>query len=365
LARLLRPAGPVGALPETSVGWDGLLAAADRHRLVPALWSTLVHHGALAPVPAAVRTTLGSRLGAERALPAMALEDAHAANARRVADLLEQATEVVGAIAGQGVAVVPIKGTDALWRGRYRDPAARTMTDLDLLVPAEQAAAAWAAVQELGYRPVASAPADHHLPPLARPGRAGSVEVHTALLRGRWRDLLPAHAVLARRRPASDGPGQRLHPDDAAAILVAHAQLQDEQRVLLELPLRSLHETALALAADAPVEADGVDWAALSARFAAGGAAAALHDHLALVADLFGVTPPIDLPRSSRRRAAILVALADRPRLQGALGQVAFLPRSLAADRMVALHGGAAHGPGLWATRARHAAAGAGRRLRR
>ncbi|MGK2950566.1 MAG: nucleotidyltransferase family protein [Acidimicrobiales bacterium] len=358
LTTLLRPAGPLGSLPEAAADWDRLLAIADRHRLLPALWSSLEASGALAPVPTAVRATLGDRLGPARALPAMALEDAHRANARRVADLLEQAAEVVGAIADVGVVVVPIKGVDALWSGRYPDPAARTMTDLDLLVAPGQARVAWEVVQRLGYQPAAAAPAEHHLTPLARPGRPGSVEAHTALLRGRWAGLLPAEAVVARSRPADRGPGHRLHRDDAAAILVAHAQLQDEQRLLLELPLRSLHETALALHHDEPV-----DWDAVGGRLAAGGAAGVLHDHLALVERLFDVGSPVVLARSARRRAAGLVALADQRRLRGALGQAAFVPRSLASDRMVALHGGAAAGPGLWATRARHVAAGVARRV--
>lgn len=358
LAALLRPAGPLGPQPADAADWDRLLAIADRHRLLPALWSSLAGAGALTPVPTAVRATLGARLGPARALPAMALEDAHRANAARVADLLEQAAEVVAAIADAGVVVVPVKGVDALWSGRYPDPAARTMTDLDLLVAPGHATAAWEVVQRLGYQPVAAAPAEHHLPPLVRPGRPGSVEVHTALLRGRWAGLLPADDVVARSRPADQGPGHRLHRDDAATILVAHAQLQDEQRLLLELPLRSLHETALALHHGEPV-----DWEAVAGRLAGGGAAGALHHHLALVEHLFGGRQPLPSPRAARRRAAVLVALADQRRLRRALGQVAFVPRALAPERMVALHGGAASGPGLWATRARHVAAGLSRRL--
>jgi hypothetical protein len=154
-----------------------------------------------------------------------------------------------------------------------------------------------------------------------------------------------------------------LHPDHAAAVRIAHAELQDEGRVLLDLPLRALHETALGSGARSdPLGAP--DWSVVAGLFAAAGAVAALTEHLHLTEVLFGVPAPLPAGSRTRTHAALRLALADRPLPQRIAGQVAFLPRSFSADRMVALHGGPGHGPGLWATRARHAVHGAARRLR-
>lgn len=359
LAGLLRPDGPRGALPVDGPGWDELLALAAAHRLLPALWSSLHGSGLLPDVPASLRAATAHRLGPTRELPAVVLADAHARNAARVEDLLAQAATVLGALEGAGIAAAPMKGVDAQWRGRYPDPAARAMTDIDLLVDPARAREADTIVRDLGYEEAEAPVAEHHLPPLVRPGHLGSVELHTAVLRGRWQRLLPVADLLQRSAPAASGPGRRLHPDDAVAILVAHAQLQDEGRVLLELPLRALHETALLLTGDEPV-----DWAVVAQRLAGAGGRV-LPEHLYLTEALLGPSPPVAIPAAARRRAGMVLAVADRPRARAALGQAAFVPRSLSAERMVAIHGGRDRGVRLWATRARHVAAGVVRRLRR
>jgi hypothetical protein len=234
------------------------------------------------------------------------------------------------------------------------------MTDLDLLVDADRAQQAWEHLRGLGYEPIGAVSAEHHLPALVCPGRPGSVEIHTALLRGRWRSFLAADAVLHRSTPELGRPGLRLHPDDAAAIQIAHAQLQDEGRVLLDLPLRAIHETALLLAGPQP---SPVDWRAVERAFVLGGAGAALRSHLRLVELLLGVSSPLAAGRRDRAHARAVLLLADRPRARQVASQVAFVPRSFSAERMTALHGGPGTGPRLWWTRGRHAVAGVRRRL--
>lgn len=363
LADLLRPTGPdLQAVPEGDAGWERLLAVADRHRLVPALASAGLASGWLRPVPAGARAAIGERTGPLGPPPEVRLLEALDRNRDRIDSMLAQGLDVLEALDRAGVPAAPLKGLDALLRRRYPDPAARTMTDLDVLVPAGAAEAALAALAGAGFAPVDAPGAEHHLAPLARPGAPGSVEIHTGVLRGRWAAGLSADGLLDRseRAPAGE-PGRRLTATDAATVLVAHAQLQDEARVLLQLPLRALHETALLLAG--PGEAQ-VDWAMVAERTAAigPGAGAALDEHLWLAAALFGSVPPLRIGEAARRHGRLVLAVADHPRLRAALGQLAFLPRSFSAERMVALHGGAPSGAGLWRTRARHAARGLRRR---
>lgn len=358
LAALLAPGGGRADFPAPGdqLGWDRLLATAAQHRLLPALWPAARAARALEEVPEPLRLAMADRLPPGRQLPAVVLADAHRANASRVADLLDQARSVLAHLNTTGIPAVPLKGVDALLVGRFHDPAVRTITDIDLLVHPSRASDAWASLRDLGYEPVDAPPAEHHLPPLVRPGRAGSVEVHSGVLRGRWRDLLGADGLLARARSA-DGAGLRLHRDDAVAVLVAHAHLQDEGRLLFDVPLRALHETAVLLGGGEPV-----DWSAVAARLHAGGAGSVVAGHLELTTRLFGGTSPVAAPPRARLLARTGTTLADHERIRALLGQVAFTSRSFSSERMTALHGGPAAGMGLWRTRVRHALAGARRR---
>jgi hypothetical protein len=300
LARRLAGGGPV-----EDREWASLLATAERFGLAPALWVALAPSLASAP------------MRRDR----LVLQRAFAANEARMADLLDQCEAIVTALAAAGIVAVPLKGADAVLAGRYPTAGARTMTDIDLLVPGDDAPVAEEVLADLGYRIQPAPPSSHQRPPRALPGHPGSVELHTALLIDRWSPVLAAADVLARV------DGGRLDRTDAATHLVAHAQLQDEAHLLAQVPLRALHETALLLRGD-----EAVDWPRVRSAFARADATRALDGHLALTEALFGVASPLPLPRAERARATLVIAAARSERRARRVAEVRHLPRTLAAD---------------------------------
>lgn len=326
LARCLQAGGPV---PDDE--WGVLSATAERFQLGPALWVALA----------------SSRADAAPTRDEVLLHRAFVINTSRIADLLAQCDVVLDALGAARIPAVPLKGADALRNGRYPTPGARTMTDIDILVPAGQADAAEAVLDRVGYviQPAPASP--HQRPPRALPCRPGSIELHTDLLVPRWAAALDPAAVLAR---ATDG---HLDRTDAATHLIAHAQLQDEAYLLGQVPLRALHETALIIDGD-----EVVDWPRVMEAFDRVGKGRAVLTHLALVTSLFAVDPPMSVARGVRTRATLAIAAAADEHRALVTAQIRHLPRSLAAERMAVLY----PGTGLHRSRLAHLSNGLRRR---
>ncbi len=357
LCALVNPDGPTTVLPAPP-RLAPVMQVADRHGLAPALWSHLASAGLVAPAPATLRSFVSERFGGTGP-GLLALESVYSRNAERLDDLTDQATTALEALTAAGIAVAPLKGMDAVLTGRYSDPASRTMTDIDLLIGPGDAGRSVGILSDLGYHPVAEPDSPHHLAPLAVEGRAGSIELHTALASARWESVLAAREVLDRAAAVTDGSGLRLSRTDSVAHLIVHAQLQDEAYMLFLLPLRALHETALAL-----TRSEEIDWSSIDARFTATGRRAALAGHLDATHKLFGSHAPLATSTRVHAHRWATVALDSNSRVRRVVGQVAFLPRSLSADRMTGLYD-ATGTAAIWGARLRHVGRRAAARLRR
>lgn len=331
-------------------------APAERHRLIPAVWSALLDRQLVPATPPSVHEFVARRWP-DRAPLELAAAAAYSANRARVDDLLDQATTALAALGDAGIQAAPLKGIDAVLAGRYADPAARTMTDIDILVDAPDVAAAHDVIARLGYGPAPGASAAcHQLAAVVAERRAGSIELHMKLTPDRWSDLLDARRALDRAAVPPDGIGWRLARTDSCIHLIAHAQLQDDALRLWRLPLRSLHETALLVARE-----EDVDWHEVDRRFTQAGQGRALQTHLRLATTIFGVPCPLPLGRRSRARARAVIALDGRA--TGTLvSQAAFLPQALAADRMQELYAVAGRRR-VAVAQVRHAARGSTRRI--
>ncbi len=269
-------------------------------------------------------------------------------------DLLAQGELVEDALRTAGVRSVRLKGWHTVTAGWWADPAERTMTDLDVLVAASDAERAARALAGIGYVPIESghtAFADHELAPVHLPGRAGSVEIHTALAVSRWASVLPPSDVLAVAGPMSS--------TDAVTHLIVHAQLHDEGHLLGRVPLRAVHELAVRSRLDL---ADEVDWEVIRSRFGSVGAEAALDSFLTLARRMFAAEVPAPHPRFVRvvPHAAAAMAMLDRPRLASLYARLAYLPRALSATRMQSLFPGRP----VWRSRLGWIVDGIGRSLR-
>jgi hypothetical protein len=270
------------------------------------------------------------------------LQDAYDDNLAHLDELLAAWRSIVSEFAAAGIVAVPLKGLHANLDGWWRDPGARAMVDLDILVPAKQAAAAAALLDGSGFL---AAPgndwADHHLPQRWREGSRVCVEVHTALTTARWQGVLPAADVLRHDRT-------RLSTTHAVIHLIAHAQLHHEAHRLRALPLGPLLETAVVAASARGAE---IDWEEVRARFVAGRAERALDAHLELARSLFGAAIPQPQSRLRAKAHAILCKLdLEHPTLHRGRAPLVYGRRAFAGDRMRLLYGQG----NLWALRWRH-----------
>jgi hypothetical protein len=198
LCSALRPTLMGGSRP-ADAGWDGTLRLAAAHDLLPALWSAGRAHDWWAALPPDALAQVVARFAPGTTQPPLVLQQAHDANRRRVADLSDQGQVILEHLASAGIVAVPLKGLHVLMAGWWPDPADRVMRDLDILVSKDDAGRASQCLAGLGYLPFTTghtAAADHELPAVALPGRAGSVELHTALVVSRWSVVLPAAEIL-------------------------------------------------------------------------------------------------------------------------------------------------------------------------
>jgi len=344
LCSALRPALMGGSRP-ADTGWPGALRLAAAHDLLPALWSAGRAHDWWAALPPDALAQVVARFAPGTTQPPLVLQQAHDANRLRVADLCDQGKVILEHLASAGIVAVPLKGLHALMAGWWPDPADRIMRDLDILVSKDDSGRASECLTALGYLPFATghtAAADHELPAVALPGRAGSVELHTALVVSRWSAVLPAAEILDR--------GPLMSSTDAVIHSIAHAQLHDEAHLLARIPLRALHE--LMILAAGPLGHE-IDWARVRTSFRGVSARAALDAHLCQARSLFGAALP---PPAGRLRPAahdrLCRTLLGRPRLASMYERTAFLPRGISTERMHELYG-----PGSpWISRSRHVA---------
>jgi hypothetical protein len=349
---MLRLDTPPG-VSDPACGWEALLATADDHRLLPALWSRLIARG-VQPLPTALR---------QPDAPLAILQAAYDDNAARVADLRQQGEALLCALDGRDVDSIPLKGLHWLLADWLPDPAARVMVDIDVLVPANRAATAVAVASGHRYQPVAiddpEGMADHEVITLISAGRAGSVEIQVAPLVHRYDAVMPAADLRAGATTIDRGErAQKIpNPTHAVILTIAHAQLQDECHRLLTIPLRALHDVALVMTNEQIV----FDWDEVTDRFARAGHASALAGFAAAADELFEVALPVSRRRGHRWVGRTRHA-ARHPRLAHRYREIVTIPRALSSARMTRLYG--TRGPLSRSTaRVRHIVRGALRRV--
>ena len=116
------------------------------------------------------------------------LRELYERHAARHADRVAKLAEIGAALDGAGITVVVLKGA-ALGSVVYRDPAFRTMGDVDLLARRDDLAAASRVLRRLGYTPDDSWRTEawyeahhHHLAPLIAPDGSLIVELHGSIV---------------------------------------------------------------------------------------------------------------------------------------------------------------------------------------
>jgi hypothetical protein len=250
--------------------WPMCATLAMRHGLGPLLYHRGRRMAETWPIPPAVERELRtSWMGAT-------LENGA---------ILAAAGDAIRRLAAGGIRVVALKGLH-LAAAVYEHPALRKMTDVDLLVPAEQVEAARAVLMEAGYVPEgADDPTIHHVAQMVKP-RAAPIELHRDLYPTPNPFRLDVAPLWERMVPiaVSGQPALGLGTEDLLLHLCVHAAYN--HRCLV--PLRNIFDIAMV------IERGGaaVRWEALEGAARASGAGRAVFCGLALAREMFGAAIP-------------------------------------------------------------------------
>jgi hypothetical protein len=261
--------------PAPACDWTEVLRVANDHLLTPALWDALDG----AAVPQDARDYLATL---------------HRLNGERNRALRRQAIELIAALNRRHITPALLKGGLCLFDGPYADPAARMMRDLDILVPLVTRDEAIDVLHAYGYRLAQGYGADHHaFGDFARPGDAGSVDLHTELVDPIY--LLPAAEVWQRGSLRTVDSIRYVAPSATDRVLhnLLHAQLHHLGHFYRgTLQVQQVYE----LARLARHFGSAIDWLFIEQRLRGYRLTAVLESHLLAAQRLFGLAWPLAQP---------------------------------------------------------------------
>ncbi|MFE4499996.1 nucleotidyltransferase family protein [Rhodococcus sp. NPDC056743] len=312
--------------------WPRLIDVAARHKALPLLAAAAVDAGFASILSPSFATMLAASTAAASS-PQLTLSLVHHRNAERIADLESQRAEIQEMLRDKGFPTVALKGAALLERNIWPNPAARRMTDIDLLV-LDQAHAVPAndAIIGFGYRMVRSDEVstdsidhdDHQEPALLRDDRHGSVEIHSHLLPRFARHALTREQAVENIAPAAS---DKLALEDVALHVIAHARLADRALLRADLALNSVFDVGYLLAYDRSLDA------ALARRPMQRDVRRAVNVQLAAVESVFG-TSVVGVTASARLWWQWTLWLAEHPRVHSLYRDLVMIPLFLDRDRL-------------------------------
>ncbi|MCK9530517.1 MAG: PqqD family peptide modification chaperone [Gammaproteobacteria bacterium] len=235
IGNAVAPDGQAGVPRRVRDGfWEAVARLAFHYRIAGLLWQRLLQHGRAHGLPQWLREHLAT-------LHALTWD--HNQQVRRQLD------ETVGALNDEGIEPLLLKGAALLVAGVYPDDGGRWLSDIDVLVHAEELPRAVAVMCALDYRAATPGKWDfsdhHHLAPMTRAQEECPIELHHEALPLSYRALLPAADLWAESLPAI-GPLRCRLPCQRHRLIhaIAHAQLVDGHHARRTLPMRELCDYA-------------------------------------------------------------------------------------------------------------------------
>ena len=260
--------------------WECLIRVATAERILPALYEKIQEFELSEEVPPEILEFLAT---------------VEQLNGDRNQHTLGEAASAAKLLNDIGIVPVVLKGVAYILTGTYRDPAARYLTDIDLLVPASQLGEAAETLQLHGYAlEDCDAPRvwHHHYPVLLGPGNV-AVELHRSVGLGICDSLLSGREII------QDSSVLELHgaqiripsPEHLIAHHVAHSQLQNRYRERIWPSLRGMYDLLLL---NQHFQAE-LDWHLIGNRFRLNRRYGILAVYLLLIGSLLGMDKPAGL----------------------------------------------------------------------
>ena len=292
--------GRIAALPDP---WMGIVAQANLHFLTPALWCAVEEQGLADAVPADARDYLA---------------ESFRLNRLRNEQIKRQCDQLTACLNAADITPLLLKGGVYLYEGRATAFGLRMMADLDILLPPDRWDEAIERTFGLGYE-IVDRHQDwtHDFHALGRPGDMASIEFHRDV--GKQRRLISVGDAFAQAVPLAAGDLRllALSPTHRAMHNLFHGAVQDRAHDLRRVPLRSLYDLGLIVAAQGPQ----IDWQALSSAFRALGYGAVLDNCVYLAERCLGLSIPLPAADTTgpRRRFRQALFQMNQPRLKTAV----------------------------------------------
>jgi hypothetical protein len=296
------------------VVWSKLIDRAFAHHVAPLFFRRTVRSGLLDTAPAELAEFLAvtDRL-----------------NLGRNATILQEMIELAETLERLGISPIALKGGALLLDNDLPEHNAVMLSDLDLLVRADEVQRAISAAASLGYRASSAAPGGHSVV-LWHPDRIASIDLHHDL--GPQRHVLAAAEADGRAERAGAFPLRRLSPTDRAIHNIYHAQIQNRNYRLAILSLHQLCNLGLL------IESHGnrIDWDFVRRQFERCGYTSHFMTYLYLAERLLGIRTSARL-KFGRREAMHLnrvMLQMDWPWLHNLVTYPALLNSGRTEDRI-------------------------------
>jgi hypothetical protein len=294
--------------------WSKLVERALAHHVAPLLFRRANTSNLLATAPAEIAEFLNvtDRL-----------------NGARNAALLEQTVEFAEALDRIGILPIVLKGGAFLFDEPLADENAVMLSDLDLLVQADQVEQAVGGAISLGYTVSSAVPGGHSVV-LCHPERVASIDLHHDL--GPQRHVLAAEEAMRRAEKAGAFSVRRLSPTDRAIHNIYHAQIQNRNYRLAILSLHQLCNFGLLVGR----YGSEIDWDIVSRRFDRCGYKSHFHAYLYSAERLLGIktSARFSFARKERMHFKRIMLQMDWPWLHNLSTYPAILNSGRTEDRI-------------------------------
>jgi hypothetical protein len=283
LCFLLRQDMGRGDLTGRDLDWSGIIALANRHRVTPALWFNLRQKQLDDIVPAAIRSTMAN---------------IYTLNNQRNRVIKSEAVEALDRLATAHITPVLLKTVVNMFEASNAELGIWITRDIDLLVKQASLTQAASTLISAGYK--ASVPYDptlHSYPPLSKPGKVVTLDVHRDI--GPQRNVLSVEDAMAEAWPL---PGHDkaliLSPTHRLVHLLYHSEIQDRR---YELGKISLHQLLNFIYLTERFS-DQIDWREAQLRLSNAGGRRILSAYCYTAERLLGITHRNWPPATTRAR---------------------------------------------------------------
>ncbi|MCK5877909.1 MAG: nucleotidyltransferase family protein, partial [Candidatus Marithrix sp.] len=220
---------------QKEIAWQEIVKISGQHLLTPALYWALSKKGLLNSLSDDGLVTY--------------LKTIFEANQDRNQIILTQVHDIAVQLNQIDIEPLLMKGVASLITDTYEDIGVRMMTDIDLLIPADKLMTSVAALDNIGYKPLAGhthTEDHHHYIPLVCDYTAASVELHLRMVRI-GTEILPTEEVwrdaklflFSNTRVRIPSPQHRIKHN------IIHTYLSDSKYYKADISLMQLYEFAM------------------------------------------------------------------------------------------------------------------------